>query len=363
MFSFSAEKVQLIGDSISKNIKREDIPQTEIIHTGEKEFIQLDPNDEDSKVAVPITESKLNKLKLFYYIKKTYPKFVKSFLQKSGINPNEDTTNESNDAISLDNLKAMLSKPTKALNTSNPNNSNLSMDTSSINAMVKQNISSNKTENEGEEIDEIITSVSSKKPVKLNENNLDDIMSNLIQKEMNATKNKDFQEHQDKPVNEESTTEEGYRSSSSRGDHSYDSPHLQLENNNNNNNNNDDNISPLLAASLKDMDLESSHSDAEQKVESLSRVAEQEATKCINNKQEIGCMMNELVDLFHETYTSDGKGKAVESLTKGKSIDFTGETRGGGDPYASIGHSSFRHASHAGESVRANKYYDKNIGK
>lgn len=328
----------MIGDSIGKTAKRGDVP-TSIIQSKRK-FIQLDPNDEDSRVLVPITEKKLNKLKLFYFIKRNYPKFVNSFLEKNGIlkpdeNKKEKELSLEEELKNMEESKSQSSASSKVL------------DGSPINSTNKQHISvSNGTANitEGDELDEIISNVK-KKPAKLTEENLDEIMSNLMQKEKidtdkDSSKTRQELNHAEQSEIENINSNVDHDSTNSRGSS------LTVEAKEENK------MNPSLSNSLEALSLESSKGTAE---------GAKEASKCVSN-QEIGCMMHELVDLFHETYVSDGKGKA-ESSSKGIGLDFTGETRGGGDPYATIGHSSIRHGSHDGESVHANRYYDKNVGK
>uniref|UniRef100_A0A7M5VE92 Uncharacterized protein n=1 Tax=Clytia hemisphaerica TaxID=252671 RepID=A0A7M5VE92_9CNID len=91
MMDENSKRVQSIGDSIEKDTdKRNTIPKVHERLLNSKtnlrrDSIQLDPNDADSRIAVPVTQTKLNKLLMFYYIKKRYPKLVNHLIDTESV--------------------------------------------------------------------------------------------------------------------------------------------------------------------------------------------------------------------------------------------------------------------------------------
>jgi len=497
-----AKMVQTIGDSIEENTKRSLIesrktkktysyPISKLRKVGvtkrRRDSIQLDQNDSNSKITVPVTQQKLDKLLMFYYIKKKYPKLVDHLLETESKGDDQDNTGTSRMTVNLNESMSAL----EALS----ENSKLTERTGDARGEKTLPRFSNETTS-------VITpdqlkTLKEMKTGALREDRVDSLLSNLIDKEVGADSspqarldslNIDLgEEGSNTDTTVASTTNakvtnvhtQGKVNTTDGETRSKPSNLTLIETPKNNsaitemqtkdttqnptiksndNATSSDSIQDYAKTLLKDVEeLQTtlSTSDSDQASLKGDSGKSSSSNKPCTNQRGVGCMAKELVSLFDETFTTDkdantelrkaktqGSEESSEAETtnaaeligstqnrdssssllphsqgktssygaidlvnpsnldavpeikssqqinnnKGPRIpdygdgytdsdlfpgffrskvvqEITGETRKGGDPYASIGHNAFKHAENTGESVVANKYYDKTIGK
>ena len=186
IFVYLANQVQSIGDSIEEDTSRRSIIQHKPFKQNKnrrRDSIQLDPKDPDSRIVVPVTQKKLNKLLMFYYIKRRYPKLVDHIVdtETGGLKTNIQGSNAS--------LTVNLNKSISALEelSENPETKNFSY----VHPETRegpQNIEDAKSQSvvTGEQLEAMkaITTTGN-----LKDKTIDSIMSNLVDHEVGETKN------------------------------------------------------------------------------------------------------------------------------------------------------------------------------
>ena len=189
IINFPAKRVQSIGDSIERDTaKRNNIPRVNIYKNvqrsktkSRRDSIQLDPNDADSRIVVPVTQKKLNKLLMFYYIKKRYPKLVNHLIDTESVGkiPNAGVTVNLNKSISA---LEVLSDKERFKNVTNI------ADSDDLTGSARQKSESQSNKQPDSNVSKIsekqFDTVKSIASGTLKENDIDSIMSRLVDKEV-----------------------------------------------------------------------------------------------------------------------------------------------------------------------------------
>ena len=184
----SANQVQNIGDSIETDTSRRSIIQHKPLIKRRRDSIQLDPKDPDSRIVVPVTQKKLDKLLMFYYIKKRYPKLVDHIVdtEAGGLKTNIEGNNAS--------LTVNLNKSISALEelSENRDSTNLPFYVNADTREGPRNIEDDKSQSvvTGEQIE---TMKAIKSSGHLKDKTIDSIMSNLVDHEVGENEQSRFE--------------------------------------------------------------------------------------------------------------------------------------------------------------------------